>query len=120
MYEVKIYRDRSGYSEVGAWIEELNLKAATSKDSRVRLKKIVEYIEYLKAFGTQVGEPVVKKIQNTDLWELRPTSDRVFFAYWKNDAFVLLHHFVKKTQKTPAREIERAKNILRDFLERSE
>ncbi|MCR5197101.1 MAG: type II toxin-antitoxin system RelE/ParE family toxin [Pseudobutyrivibrio sp.] len=33
--------------------------------------------------------------------------------------FVLLHQFVKKTQKTPRREIEQAKRELRDFLERS-
>ena len=118
MFEVKIYRDRSGRSEIAEWIEELNARAATSKDSRVRLKKLVEYVEYLKAFGTQIGEPAVKHIHGTDLWELRPTSDRVFFFYWRDNTFVLLHHFVKKTQKTPAREIEQAKRNLKDFLER--
>jgi len=29
---------------------------------------------------------------------------------------VLLHHFIKKTQKTPLREIEQAKRNLADFL----
>lgn len=120
MFEVKIYCDGSGRSEIAEWIEALNAKALTSKDSRIRLKKLVEHVEYLKAFGTQVGEPVVKHIRNTDLWELRPSSDRVFFAYWKNNTFVLLHHFVKKTQKTPPREIEQAQRNLKDYLERSE
>jgi phage-related protein len=33
---------------------------------------------------------------------------------------VLLHHFVKKTRKTPKGEIERAKRELEDFLSRKE
>lgn len=120
MFEVEIYEDRNGKCEIAEWLTLLNDKAKTSKDSRVRLKKIVEYIEMLKRFGTQIGTPVTKHIVGTDLWELRPTNDRVFFAYWKDDTFVLLHHFAKKTQKTPKREIERAERNLKDFLERGE
>jgi len=45
-------------------------------------------------------------------------QDRFFFFCFKGDKFVLLHHFVKKTQKTPAREIEQAKRNLKDFIER--
>lgn len=120
MFEVEIYEDSNGRSEIADLLEELNKKARTSKDSRIRLKKIAEYIELLKAHGTQIGAPVVKHIVNTNLWELRPTSDRIFFAYWEDNKFILLHHFTKKTQKTPAREIERAQRILADFLERSE
>jgi len=36
----------------------------------------------------------------------------------KDDKFVLLHHFVKKTRKTPLREIETARAKLKDFIER--
>lgn len=35
-----------------------------------------------------------------------------------NGGYVLLHHFMKKTQKTPAREIEQAKRELADLMER--
>lgn len=116
MFEVEIYEDSNGRSEIGELLEELNRRAHTSKHSRVRLKKLAEYIELLKAYGTQIGVPVVKHIANTRLWELRPTSDRIFFAYWKDNRFVLLTHFVKKTQRTPAREIQRAQRSLDDFL----
>ena len=37
---------------------------------------------------------------------------------WLDGSFVLLHHFVKKTQKTPRREIEKAKRELKDLKER--
>ena len=39
---------------------------------------------------------------------------------FKNDTFVLLHQFRKKTQKTPKREIERAKAERDDYLARKE
>ncbi|MDR2179944.1 MAG: type II toxin-antitoxin system RelE/ParE family toxin [Synergistaceae bacterium] len=32
--------------------------------------------------------------------------------------FVLLHHFIKKTQKTPVKEIDQAKRNLKDFLDK--
>jgi phage-related protein len=54
-----------------------------------------------------------------EIWELRPLQDRILFAKWIHGGFVLLHHFVKKTRKTPTREIEQAKKNLQDFIQRS-
>ena len=94
----------------------LNDKALKSKEHRIRHKKIIEYLEVLAQFGTRTGEPYVKHILD-DIWELRPTNDRIFFFYWKNQTYLMLHHFIKKTQKTPICEIEQAKRNLADFLE---
>lgn len=118
MYEVITYKDHAGNDEIAEYIQGLNGKMATNKDARIHYKKIMEYIGQLQTYGVAVGEPAIKHIKNTNLWELRPTNDRIFFAYWKNNVFVLLSHFVKKTQKTPPREIERAERNLKDFLER--
>jgi phage-related protein len=117
MYEIEIYEDEKGDSPITEFIETLNRNAKTNKQERVRLKKIAEYIELLKAFGTRAGLPATRHIED-DIWELRPNNDRVLFAYWKDKRFLLLHHFVKKTKKTPRREIEKAKHNLKDFLER--
>ena len=76
-------------------------------------------MKILKKFGTRAGEPYVKHIEGS-LWELRPTTERIFFFYWVNDTFVLLHHFSKKTQKTPKKEIKKAMSNLEDFLKRSD
>lgn len=119
MYEVVFYKDRSGREPLREYINELSQKQ-NSKDARIKLKKILEYIGQLKAYGVSVGKPAIDHIRGTDLYELRPTADRIFFAYWKDNTFVLLHHFVKKTQKTPPREIEQAQRNLKDFLERAE
>lgn len=63
------------------------------------------------------GEPYIKHLE-ADIWELRPIRDRILFVAWKGNSFVLLHHFVKKTQKTPRREIEKAKRELDDLRKR--
>ena len=46
-------------------------------------------------------------------------KNRVFYFFVKNDTFVLLHHFRKKSQKTPRREIEKAKSERNDYLNRN-
>ena len=54
-----------------------------------------------------------------DIRELRPLRDRILFAGVVDGKYVLLHQFMKKTQKTPIREIKKAKKELKDFKERS-
>ena len=116
MYEVTFYTDRKGKSPVLDFIVELAAKK--DKDSRIRADKINDYIEALSEHGATLGEPYMKKIGGK-IWELRPLSDRIMFAAWTGKGYVLLNHFVKKTQKTPPAEIEKAKRLLKDFLERS-
>lgn len=92
-------------------------KGKTSKNERIRTEKILTYIRVLQEHGTRAGEPFIKHIEG-DIWELRPLRDRIFFFYFKENTFVLLHHFMKKTKKTPKREIEQVKRNLADHLER--
>lgn len=68
--------------------------------------------------GTAAGEPYVKHLDD-EIWELRPLRDRILFFAWDGNSFILLSHFMKSTQKTPKREIEKAKRLMEDFRERS-
>jgi len=87
------------------------------KDSRIKLDKIAQYVKVLEEKGTRAGEPFVKHLDG-EIWEMRPIRDRILFAAWVEDSFVLLHCFLKQTQKTPQREISKAKRELADFKER--
>ncbi|MBQ9411768.1 MAG: type II toxin-antitoxin system RelE/ParE family toxin [Oscillospiraceae bacterium] len=115
MHEIYFYRDKSGKRPVADYLAEL--AGRKDEDSRIKLKKHNDYIQALSEYGLQLGEPYIKHIDG-DIWELRPISDRVFFVAWTGGNFVLLHQFVKKTQKTPAREIAQAKRELADLKER--
>jgi len=117
MYEVEFYRDKNGTSEIVDYLDALKEKGKTSKSERINRDKILAYMVALKQYGTRIGQPIVKHIDGS-IWELRPLANRIFFFYWKDNKFVLLHHFIKKTQKTPAREIEQARSKMKDFIER--
>jgi phage-related protein len=118
MYTVEFYRDRSGKSEIVELLDRLSAKAETSKTDRINKEKILSYIGALAKYGTRVGDPIVKHIED-DIWELRPLRNRIFFFYFGDNTFVLLHHYIKKTQKTPVREIVQAKVNLEDYIERN-
>ena len=116
MYGVNFYRDAEGNEPVRKYLDSLASK--TDKASRIKLNKINDYVKILSIYGTRAGEPYMKHIVG-DIWELRPRSDRIFFFYWSGGCFILLHHFMKKSNKTPQREIDHAKRNMDDFIERS-
>lgn len=115
MHKIIFYADRKGKSPLMEYINEL--EASKSKNSRIKLTKIREYVKALAVNGTYLPDNYAKHLDG-EIWELRPINDRILFAGWLDGAFVLLHSFVKKTQKTPKREIEQAKRELADFKER--
>lgn len=116
MYKVIFYRDKNGNEQVKEYID--GLAAKTDKSSRIKLNKIMDYIDYLAIFGFTSNANVMKHIEG-DIWELRPMRDRIFFVCWLGDTFILLHQFMKKSQKTPQREIDQAKREYADIIERS-
>ncbi len=115
MYGIHFYKDRNGVAPVYEYLQELRGK--TDKSSRIKINKINDYILRLQEEGTFAGYPYVKHIEG-DIWELRPLKDRIFFVAWFNESFVLLHQFRKETQKTPPREIEKARREYADLKER--
>ncbi len=116
MYEIVLYHDRNGKSQILDFLIDLTRKSG--KDARINANKVNDYIQALAVYGTYIGEPVCKHLDG-DIWELRPLSNRILFAGLVDGKFILLHQFKKRTQKTPKREIERATKELEDYIERS-
>ena len=115
MYKVSFYKDENGNEPVREFLAELAKKK--DKDSRINFNKIRDYINMLSEHGTRIGEPYVKHLEG-DIWELRPIRNRILFFAYDGENFVLLSHFVKKTQKTPKSEIEKAKSLMKIYLGR--
>jgi phage-related protein len=115
LYKIYFYQDKNGKQPLLEYIKKLSSK--NDKDSRIKINKTRSYIKMLSEYGTSIGEPYIKRIDG-EIWELRPIRDRILFVSWVNNSFVLLHVFIKKTQKTPVKEIEKAKKELADLVER--
>lgn len=98
------YRTEAGREPVREW-----LKALPSGEDRKRIGEDIKTVE----FGWPVGMPVCRSVGG-GIYEVR--SDlaqnriaRVLFYFDKNSRMVLLHGFIKKTQKTPAEDLELAR-----------
>lgn len=110
MHEIIFYKNAKGKQPVLEYMQALSER--NGKDSRIKLNKMNDYIQALSVYGTeQLSENYVKHLEG-DIWELRPLRDRILFAGVVDGKYVLLHPFMKKTQKTPIREIRKAKNEL--------
>lgn len=115
MFKIEFYKKSNGESEILSFLEELRKKAHTNKDARIQHKQIALYIQLLQDNGTRLPENVTKHIED-GIWELRPGDNRVLYFFFENDTFILLHHFRKKTQKTPRKEIEKARSEREDYI----
>ena len=70
-----------------------------------------------------LDKELFKKLGNTDIWEFRTLYNGIayrLFAFWDSDIKALViatHGYIKKTQKTPQKEIEKAIAIRKQYYE---
>ncbi|MEI3017593.1 MAG: type II toxin-antitoxin system RelE/ParE family toxin [Oscillospiraceae bacterium] len=93
-----------------------------SLDKKMRTKMLCT-IEMLQYNGYELREPYSKSVSE-GIMELRAKvgSDisRVMYFFVVGRKAILTNGFIKKTQKTPKEEIERAKRYRADYLSREE
>ena len=110
------FKDKNGKEPLKEYLLELSKKK--DKNSRINFNKIRDYINTLSQYGTKAGEPYVKHLVD-NIWELRPLRNRILFFAYDGKRYILLSCFTKKMQKTPQREIDKAKKLMNDYIERS-
>ena len=99
------FKTTSGKQPVRDWLRELPGKE----------KKIIGDDLKTAQFGWPLGMPLIRKL-DADLWEVRSRLDnriaRVIFTVDENK-MILLHGFIKKSQRTPPRDLSLAKQRLK-------
>ena len=76
----------------------------------------------LKVEGGEINKELFKKLENSEIWEFRTLFNGIcyrLFAFWDTDTQALViatHGIVKKTQKTPKKEIEKAEKIRQEYF----
>lgn len=110
-WRIEFFTRTNGHVPVQEYLETLDEKYQA---------KIVSYIELLRAHGGKLYEPYAKHIKGS-IWELRidfsRLASRIFYFLATEKRIVLLHAFMKKTEKTPAGEIERAQQYYSEYLQ---
>jgi phage-related protein len=80
------------------------------------LARYLRLTDLMEEHGVNLGMPHTKAIEK-GLFELRVKSQegiaRVFFCTKVGKKIIMLHSFIKKTQRTPAKEIKIAKTRMK-------
>ena len=111
-FGVNFYETSSGRKIISDFINSF---------SHVQITKIHNDLDLLKDYGLKLlNTPLVKKIyKKPSIYELRIKTKveiRLLFYFHKPKNFVVLHGFIKKTNKTPRKDIELALKRLREFI----
>jgi phage-related protein len=109
---VIFYRTVGGKCPVQEFIDSLPGKVA---------QKIVWVLKLLEDLEIVPSSYFKKLVGTEEIWECRiqfGSNTYRIFCFFIDNSVILTHGFVKKSQKTPAGEIERAEAYRRDFLKR--
>ena len=84
--------------------------------------KLVMTLKVLQEKGIRLREPYSKHLED-GIFEIRgkvgTDISRVLYFFYYGGRIILTNGFIKKTQKTPRNEIEKAKQYRKDFMERA-
>ncbi len=114
MFNIEFFTSDNGKSPIRDFLISLDTKMKT---------KVLRNIEHLKLNGYKLREPLSAPLRN-GIFELRTQTGgnitRVLYFFYIDNKIVLTHGFIKKTQKTPPSEIERALQYRKIYLDRME
>ena len=79
--------------------------------------RILRTAALLEEFGLDLGAEYVSHVRGK-IWELKVSRYRVLYFTFTGRQIVLLRAFMKKTKKTPDREILTAKHRMDDYIAR--
>lgn len=108
-WKIVYYHDNQGNELVYKFIESLDSNAQA---------KLSNTFDLLVQFGIGLGLPHVKKVVNFDFWELRilgADNIRIFYIASAGRQFILLHGYIKKSQKTDKKELRTASSRLKEY-----
>ncbi len=96
------------------WFDDDRLEQWMATLEKQTIAKILRTIDLLEQFGNQLGMPHSRKVDKR-LFELRVRGKqevRLLYMFHKNQA-VILHGFVKKSERIPNRDLDRARTLLK-------
>jgi len=106
-YRASFFRTSAGAEPVRGWLLSL------SRDDRRAIGKDIAYVQY----KWPIGKPRVDHVRG-GIWEVRSRLAnriaRVLFAV-EGQEIVLLHGFIKKTQRTPSADLELAERRWKEW-----
>lgn len=112
--DVDFYELPNGNEPAREFLESLDIKLRA---------KMYREIDLLVMNGPELREPHSRHVED-GIFELRAIQgnniSRVLFFFYSGEKAILTNGFVKKTMKTPKKEISLAKRYRQEYLEREQ
>jgi phage-related protein len=114
--EFQTYMRPNGHDEFVEWVKSLPVKDRA---------KLLQTLSKIEGNGLLVAQRLkwVKKI-DVNLYEVRSkvgsNIQRALYFHIVRGEYLITHGFTKKTQKTPIREIEHAKELRKEWYDNNE
>ena len=113
-FTVEFYEDADGDKPVEEFLLSLDVKMRA---------KLLGILEILQEKGNLLREPYSKHLED-GIFEIRgkvgTDISRVLYFFFYDRKIILTNGFIKKSQKTPKKEIQMDKNRRHDYIERSQ
>jgi len=106
------YISLTGDNPVKDFLDSLSVKQQT---------KVLRIFQLIQVYGLDSVIPHIRKFSGTPLWEIRilgKDNIRIIYVAPGKTQVIALHGFVKKTNKTPPKEIRAAFNRWADWKSR--
>lgn len=109
-------------------MERFQFQMLFMEEARSFLKSVPDvarnkiYYNIRKVQGGVKDSELFKKLDSSDIWEFRTLYQGIayrLFCFWDRDSNALVvatHGIIKKSQKTPVKEIARAEEIRRKYF----
>ncbi len=111
-WTVEFYKSRDNKEPAMDFLNSLSTSARA---------KVVKLLNLLVEYGVLLKEPYTKQVKGK-IRELRIKDSqgaiRILYFTYTGKRFILLHGFVKKTDRTPVSDIELAEKRMNDFIQR--
>ncbi len=112
MFQVEFYEKEDGDIPVKNFLNSLDVKMRN---------KILMILTVLQEKGNQLREPYSKHLED-GIFEVRGKVgndiSRVLYFFYYNGKIIMTNGFIKKSQKTPKKEIDLAKKYRKEYIER--
>lgn len=111
-FEVQFYEKENGERPVKEFLHSLDKKMQA---------KLSGLLDILEEKGNELREPYSKHLED-GIFELRGKVgndiSRVLYFFYYEGRIIVTNGFIKKTQKTPRKQIKIAKERRKDYMER--
>ena len=110
-FEVIYYTDANGNKQVKDFLSDVfNKNQLFFEQCISAIEKIKHRVYHKQPFSKALGDGLFEiRIR------LKNDIARIIYAFAKGKQIILLHGFIKKTEKTPVRELEIAKQRLKGY-----